>query len=136
RLARETRPEGEGIRAGDRAPDAPCHKPSGEPVRLFDLFRGPHLTLLGFGGAMRESLTEIAGHFGTAGQTYAIIQPGDEIGAMSVIDTDGHAHRAYGVSNPLQFLVRPDGYIAVVTEQASASEIRDYLTHVLPKQPA
>jgi hypothetical protein len=31
------------LRAGDRAPDAPCiHASNGEPVRLFDLFRGTH----------------------------------------------------------------------------------------------
>jgi 2-polyprenyl-6-methoxyphenol hydroxylase-like FAD-dependent oxidoreductase len=30
------------VRAGDRAPDAPCHDAAGRPVRLFDTFRGPH----------------------------------------------------------------------------------------------
>jgi 2-polyprenyl-6-methoxyphenol hydroxylase-like FAD-dependent oxidoreductase len=35
--------------AGERAPDAPCVDASGAPRRLFDAFRGPHFTLLGFG---------------------------------------------------------------------------------------
>src|SRR5262249_48703897 len=39
-----------GIRAGDRAPDAPCiQASSGEALRLFDVFQGPHFTLLTFG---------------------------------------------------------------------------------------
>src|SRR5579859_2693966 len=39
-----------GIRAGDRAPDVICARSSsGEAVRLFDLFRGSHFTLLVFG---------------------------------------------------------------------------------------
>ncbi|MEV4019836.1 FAD-dependent monooxygenase [Nonomuraea angiospora] len=35
------------LRAGDRAPDAPCRDAGGASVRLFDLYRGPHFTLLG-----------------------------------------------------------------------------------------
>ncbi|MFC6012368.1 FAD-dependent oxidoreductase [Nocardia lasii] len=33
---------------GDRAPDAVLHDHTGRPIRLFDLFRGPHATLLRF----------------------------------------------------------------------------------------
>ena len=43
---------GEGVtRAGDRAPDARLRDAAGAPVRLFDLFRGPHFTLLALDGA-------------------------------------------------------------------------------------
>ncbi len=38
-----------GVLAGDRAPDAPMRGAAGLPVRLFELFRGPHWTLLGYG---------------------------------------------------------------------------------------
>ncbi|MFI0231086.1 FAD-dependent monooxygenase [Streptomyces sp. NPDC017086] len=41
-LSVDTRPEAEGLRAGDRAPDGTV-----AGVRLFDAFRGPHWTLLG-----------------------------------------------------------------------------------------
>lgn len=37
--------------AGDRAPDAPLHDVQGRPIRLFDIFRGPHATLLRFAPA-------------------------------------------------------------------------------------
>jgi 2-polyprenyl-6-methoxyphenol hydroxylase-like FAD-dependent oxidoreductase len=39
------------LAAGDRAPDAPLLRADGTPVRLFELFRGPHATLLNFGVA-------------------------------------------------------------------------------------
>ncbi|MBF6211432.1 FAD-dependent monooxygenase [Nocardia puris] len=43
-------PDDEGaLVTGDRAPDAPVLDATGNPLRLFDLFRGPHATLLRFG---------------------------------------------------------------------------------------
>src|SRR5207244_60018 len=42
------------VRAGDRAPDAPCQDASGAALRLFDLFRGPHFTLLAFGAGSAD----------------------------------------------------------------------------------
>jgi 2-polyprenyl-6-methoxyphenol hydroxylase-like FAD-dependent oxidoreductase len=37
-----------GLRAGDRATDAPIRGAAGVPTRLFKLFQGPHWTLLGY----------------------------------------------------------------------------------------
>ena len=37
-----------GVRAGDRAPDAPIRGAAGVRTRLFKLFQGPHWTLLGY----------------------------------------------------------------------------------------
>ena len=37
-----------GLLAGDRAPDAPVRGAAGQPTRLFELFKGPHWTLLGY----------------------------------------------------------------------------------------
>ncbi|MEV8320726.1 FAD-dependent monooxygenase [Streptomyces sp. NPDC059900] len=91
-LAAETRtglPEG-ALRAGDRAPDGPVAAGG----RLFDLFRGPHFTLLAVG-------TEA------------------EIPAL-----DGelvHVHRveAYAPYGKGLFLVRPDGYVGWAGEDAT-----------------
>src|SRR6266567_2425142 len=50
RLSRQTISRPTGPRPGDLAPDAPLRDPvTGSPIRLFDLFRGPHFTLLGLG---------------------------------------------------------------------------------------
>jgi 2-polyprenyl-6-methoxyphenol hydroxylase-like FAD-dependent oxidoreductase len=80
----DTRP----LVSGDRAPDAPVVDASGNKVRLFELFRGPHETLLRFSPTTPSDhphAVEI-----TSPEAIAIYhaQPGDEI------------------------LIRPDGYLA------------------------
>jgi hypothetical protein len=45
-LVHDGRAERGALRAGDRAPDAPVVDADGRAVRLFDLFRGPHATVL------------------------------------------------------------------------------------------
>ncbi|MEU6761402.1 FAD-dependent monooxygenase [Streptomyces sp. NPDC046853] len=98
-LAAETRtglPEG-ALWAGDRAPDGPVAAGG----RLFDLFRGPHFTLLAVG-------------------TDA------EIPAL-----DGelvHVHRveAYAPYGKGLFLVRPDGYVGWAGEDATGPALTDY----------
>src|ERR1700691_4711852 len=58
-LARDERDLPASVEAGDRAPDAPCHDATGRPIRLFDLFRGPHFTLLAFGrGITTAAITQ------------------------------------------------------------------------------
>ncbi|MEV6331827.1 FAD-dependent monooxygenase [Streptomyces sp. NPDC051909] len=81
----ETRPglPEDALRAGDRAPDGP-YGPSGEG-RLFDLFRGPHLTLLAVGVPLPP----------------VPASPSLRTAHLS-------AYEAYGTG---LFLVRPDGYI-------------------------
>ncbi|MGZ0151792.1 FAD-dependent monooxygenase [Kribbella sp. WER1] len=73
---------------GDRAPDAPVTDAEGNKIRLFELFRGPHETVLRFSPstpATHPHTVDI-----TSPGAFAIYhaQPGDEI------------------------LVRPDGYLA------------------------
>ena len=98
---------GGSLRAGDRAPDALCEYPNGEPVRLFDLFRGPHFTLLAF-GINRENLPVFCNQV----RTYTI---GEEI-----VDWTGNLAESYPVTPGALVLVRPDGYIAMMSHQADA----------------
>jgi 2-polyprenyl-6-methoxyphenol hydroxylase-like FAD-dependent oxidoreductase len=79
-----------GIVAGDRAPDAPV-----KGGRLFDLFRGPHWTLLGY-------------ETGEAGPSRPNVQ------VHAVEDEAGHMRDAYGLAPGEWVLVRPDGYVAGV----------------------
>jgi hypothetical protein len=106
-----------GLVAGDRAPDAPCMDADGRPVRLFELFAGPHWTLLRFGATAPDS----------AGvESY-------EIGS-AILDAEGHAADAYGVDAGTSVLVRPDGYVGLIT--SSAVTLDSYLGRVLPvRQP-
>ncbi|MFC9658893.1 FAD-dependent monooxygenase [Nocardia sp. NPDC127606] len=103
--------------AGDRAPDATLHDDTGRPIRLFDLFRGPHATLLRFAPKPGSPATDAA-----------IDQPGlrtveiHRVGAPSgrsvetafttLVDTDGHAFTAYAATSGTDILIRPDGHLA------------------------
>ncbi|MFC4947443.1 FAD-dependent monooxygenase [Pseudonocardia sp. GCM10023141] len=105
------------LQAGDRAPDAPCHAGDGAPVRLFELFAGPHFTLLGFGEGCRAAVEALDG-----GPVRAY---GVDAGPGSLVDTGGHARRAYGVTGDALVLVRPDNHLATVA--VSPEQIRAYL---------
>ncbi|MEV6599413.1 FAD-dependent monooxygenase [Actinoplanes sp. NPDC051346] len=115
-LSAEHRREPGSVRAGDRAPDAPCHDAAGVPVRVFDLLRGPHWTLLAFDVP--------APALGDAIRTFSIVRPGAAAPGV-IVDTDGHAHRAYDVSAPCYVLVRPDNYLGCVT--GNPADLNTYL---------
>ncbi|WP_332909977.1 FAD-dependent monooxygenase [Nocardia asteroides] len=101
--------------AGDRAPDAPLADATGAPIRLFDVFRGPHATLLRFApsaaepradSTRRADLRTVEIH--RAGASFSpAAAPG-----TSLVDTDGHAFTAYAAGPGTQVLVRPDGHLA------------------------
>ncbi|HEY3881754.1 MAG TPA: FAD-dependent monooxygenase [Trebonia sp.] len=110
-----TRPGGPA--PGERAPDAPLRDPvSGSAVRLFDLFRGPHFTLLGLGARCAAALAEAE----TGGVKPYLIGPG------GLLDADGQAARAYGAADGL-VLVRPDGYIGLTAGPTEARSVNAYL---------
>ncbi|MFP1624162.1 FAD-dependent monooxygenase [Streptomyces sp. 5K101] len=110
------------LRPGDRAPDAPCTDPTGNPVRLFQLFAGPHFTLLGFGPAGAAALYEVADEHGDLVRTHAV-----DAGPSGLSDTDGHARRAYGIDGDALVLVRPDNHVAMITEGADSQATHAFL---------
>jgi 2-polyprenyl-6-methoxyphenol hydroxylase-like FAD-dependent oxidoreductase len=85
------------LRAGDRAPDARGMTPDGLPLRLFDVFRGPHFTLLAIGSV--EPPTISADWVRT-----------ERLDGQEVRD-------AYGEG---LFLIRPDGYVGLATGDPAA----------------
>ena len=115
RLSRPTASRPTGPRPGDRAPDAPLRDAiTGSPVRLFDLFRGPHFTLLGLGERSAPALGDVETD---------IVKP-YLVGPGGILD-DGHAARAYGTDALI--LVRPDGYIGLVADPAETGAVAEYL---------
>ncbi|MEV0049141.1 FAD-dependent monooxygenase [Saccharopolyspora shandongensis] len=95
-LAHDERAERGRVQAGDRAPDSPA----GDGVRLFDLFRGPHWTLLAFGAEPPET--------------------GPDVHVHRIDRSHVDAWRAYDVAAGTLVLVRPDGHIGRITETAGA----------------
>lgn len=94
-----------GLTAGDRAPDAPLRRADGSTLRLFDLFRGPHATLLSFG-------TPLDVPAGPGERGYSIVAPDRPAGPDQLVAVGGHAFADYAAAPGTRVLVRPDGYLA------------------------
>ncbi|MGW5110417.1 FAD-dependent monooxygenase [Nocardia sp. NPDC004123] len=105
---RDTGDDAAGLRAGDRAPDAPLVDANGKTVRLFDLFRGPHATLLLFGA---DATADQAGSPATDLRTVRVVRPESASGNGEFTDAAGDAQRAYNAADDSWVLVRPDGYV-------------------------
>ncbi|MEX5717136.1 FAD-dependent monooxygenase [Geodermatophilus maliterrae] len=133
-----------GPRAGDRAPDATGRDgDTGAPTRLFDLFRGTHLTLLLFDGPAATD----AGYERLAATARAVRAAlGDDVRACVVVpaerrprgldgvdvllDPDRDAHHRYGAAAESLYLVRPDGYVGFRGQPAAAQPVLDHLARL------
>ncbi|QCL87575.1 FAD-binding protein (plasmid) [Agrobacterium pusense] len=105
-LSFECRPDRDGLQPGGRAPDAPVMGAAGQPTRLFQLFKGPHWTLLinGEGHVVPRARLHIH-RFG---------QRGD------LTDAWDQVQAAYGLAEGECALIRPDGYVAGILPLNSA----------------
>ncbi|GAA4835411.1 FAD-dependent monooxygenase [Saccharopolyspora rosea] len=121
-LSRDDRTEPGALRAGDRAPDAPATV-DGRPIRLFDLFRGPHWTLLAFGAEHADAVAALDAEFGHA---HTVVRPDDPADERSVVDVDGHVRSGYDAEDGTLVLVRPDGYLGLVTTPVSIERVAEY----------
>ncbi|RNG26992.1 FAD-dependent monooxygenase [Streptomyces botrytidirepellens] len=110
---RRTPHDATALRAGDRAPDAPCTLPDGTPFHLFDAFRGPHVTVLALGGAEPPAPDR------ASVRTYRVGGP-----APDLLDPDGHLRAGYADQGV--FVIRPDGYVGCAADRAD--EVTGYLT--------
>ena len=110
------------VHAGDRAPDAPHLATIYGQRRLFDLIHSGGFTLINF----------------TPGSTKPPIMPADirtlhvvgrPAGPDDIGDTKGHLAHAYGATDSTVVLIRPDGYIAAITDGGSDDPaLATYLT--------
>jgi hypothetical protein len=101
--------------AGDRAPDAPIRGAAGQWTRLFELFKGPHWTLLGY-DVNRNAVPPRPGlHLHTVGSH------GD------IIDESGYLHDAYILASDDWVLVRPDGYVGAIVSSGETGALETYL---------
>jgi 2-polyprenyl-6-methoxyphenol hydroxylase-like FAD-dependent oxidoreductase len=122
-LARDDRDEAAALRAGDRAPDATRLRTVDGERRLFELTRGGRFTLLRFGGSIPAPLPEPS-RFEL--RTLCVVpQP---IGPRDIADTDGHLARCYAATDRTLVLIRPDGYIALISDAGDVAAVSDYIT--------
>jgi 2-polyprenyl-6-methoxyphenol hydroxylase-like FAD-dependent oxidoreductase len=118
-LALERPPRTSGVRAGQRAPDAPIRGAAGVPTRLFKLFLGPHWTLLGY---EVDRLTAPGPRTGL--HIHTLGPRGD------IIDEGGHIRDGYGLEPGTWVLVRPDGYIGAIVSSDERHALEPYLAAV------
>jgi 2-polyprenyl-6-methoxyphenol hydroxylase-like FAD-dependent oxidoreductase len=117
-LAVDDRDEGAAVRAGDRMPDAPGLRTVDGERRLLDLTRGGAFALLRFGSAPEVPVPGLrAFHV-----VESAVQPGD------VVDTAGHLAAAFDVHDGALVLLRPDGYVGVLSDAGDPDAVVDYLS--------
>lgn len=117
------------VAAGDRAPDAPGLNAAGDPVRLFDLFRGPHFTLLrlfGTNGDIEEGDLE-QNERRVVKFVEVVTSPETKSAAHIYVDVSGHFAAAYGGGKGEYMLIRPDGYVGWVGSAENLSDLDRYL---------
>ncbi|HEY0240459.1 MAG TPA: FAD-dependent monooxygenase, partial [Friedmanniella sp.] len=109
------------LRAGDRAPDATRLETTVGERRLSDLTRGGGWTLLDFG---RTATT-----YAAAGVRNLRVR--DQAGAPGdVADLGGQLVGAYGATDTTLVLIRPDGYIGLISDSGDRSAVTAYLDTV------
>ena len=117
-LSKEAPERTRGIRAGDRAPDSPVRGAGGQPARLFQLFQGPHWTLLVYEarlGHVRPRPGLRIHHIGVNGD---------------VSDVGGHFSEAYKLVPGECVLVRPDGYVGAIIDADQSGTLEVYLAQM------
>ncbi len=121
-LARDDRSDTAALRAGDRAPDATTLMTVDGERRLFDLLRGGRFTLLNFGARVAVEASVFDPR-----TLHVVDRPA---GPDDVVDTDGHLVDAYDATDRTLVLIRPDGYLAVVSDAGDAALVSQYLTAI------
>ncbi len=119
RLARDDRSDRASLRAGDRAPDATGLSTIAGGRRLFDLLGGGRFTLLHFGSQPVPAFPGIAPRL--------LHVVAEATAAGEIADTAGTLVAAYDPSDRTLVLVRPDGYIGVISDAGDGQAVAAYL---------
>jgi 2-polyprenyl-6-methoxyphenol hydroxylase-like FAD-dependent oxidoreductase len=117
-LARDDRDTTAPLRAGDRAPDATGLVTAEGRQRLFELIGDARFTLLSFGPA---PAVDAAGF--DLRTLHVVPRPG---GPSEVADDEGHLADAYAPTARTLVVIRPDGYLGLISDTGSAAAVDDY----------
>ncbi|MGV9214965.1 FAD-dependent monooxygenase [Micromonospora sp. RB23] len=119
------------LTAGDRAPGGVLAAANGDATRLFDLFRGTHVTTLAFGLSGAAVASRLAERFGEHLRAYSIVRAG-QAAAGAYTDPTGDVFASYDATDGVLILVRPDGYVGVRATDLDEDRIANYLNRILP----
>jgi len=118
-LAFEAPARTQGVRAGNRAPDAPMIGAGGQPTRLFMAMRGPHWTAIGY-QASRDAAPAARARL----HVHRVGVDGD------LRDDGGHFADAYRLEPGSWVLIRPDGYIGAIVDAGHVGALEAYMAGV------
>ncbi|WP_397458505.1 FAD-dependent oxidoreductase [Pseudomonas asplenii] len=119
------------LNVGDRAPDARFRDAQGRSVRLFELTRGPHFTLLAYGPSAVKETAAVAWPSGGASLKKIIINSSVHAD-QCLYDVDGAFESGYGIEQDTLILIRPDGYIAQIANADRIAAIARVANLVAP----
>ena len=131
----------EKVRVGARAPDHTVKRENDE-VRLFELFKGTHHTLLLFSGkkASKQALKKIELLYNTL-KNHPLIHPyilyrnEENLNFCPnpkhcLLDHEPSAHSHFGITKATAILIRPDGYIGYIQEPLDKETFKNYLSQI------
>ncbi|WP_191243560.1 aromatic-ring hydroxylase C-terminal domain-containing protein [Amycolatopsis deserti] len=114
----------DGSRA-DRAPYVAGLRGPGFAGSTFDLFRGPHWTMLVFS----DHLNSTESFAGLSADVHV-----HRIGTGAILDPRGTAAARFGAGPDTVVLVRPDGYVAARVPLWEAAQVRDHVQRLSSRQ--
>jgi 2-polyprenyl-6-methoxyphenol hydroxylase-like FAD-dependent oxidoreductase len=130
RLAKDLRANPGKLQAGDRAPDAPCLRAGDQMYRMFDLIRGTHVTVLAFGEGWDRVIADIRALHGNAVKSFVIREFEGRDESVALHDQAQHAVRNYDIHHDTLMIIRPDGYVGMMTEEKTSQAVLAYLAAV------
>jgi 2-polyprenyl-6-methoxyphenol hydroxylase-like FAD-dependent oxidoreductase len=113
------------LQAGDRAPNAQWSRVD-DPHTVFACMRGPHFTVLTFDPAVGAACRQVTARWATRVAIRVVTT------ALPRRESAAAAWEVYEVGDSATIVViRPDGYIGLITDHASERVLERYLTTVL-----
>ncbi len=124
-LARELRQNPGQLQAGDHVSDARLLE-RGNPIRLFDVLQGPHLTLLGYD--VPEDALRAFRDFRQ--MTTKSVTHSKSTRSADLIDFDDQFRDGHGLSAGTFVLIRPDGYVGLMADATDKNAVSEYLRNL------
>lgn len=118
---------------GDRAPDAVMVDAEGKPTRMFDTYRGPHLTVIAYGDGAVRALSQIQWPAAGAALRTVAVEAQSSTADLVLTDGNGSFRDSYGVGEDTLFLVRPDGYLASIASGDMVSKTEAAISLLTPR---
>lgn len=118
-LAVDDRDDTASLRAGDRAPDATRLLTAAGERRLFELIGGGRFTLLCFGATppVPRRVFDV--------KTLAVVERATR--PEHLVDREGQLAHAYGATERTLVLIRPDGYVGLISDAGEPRALARYL---------